>query len=160
MPMGCGEQNMILFTPNIYVINYLEATKQLEESIKDEALDHMKQGSFLIQFIDFIHQLLCSCITLLDIILYAGYQRQLNYIHRDGSYSAFGKSDPSGSLWLTAFVVKSFAAARHYISIDDAQLLVSIKWLLTQQLENGCFPIVGTVLHKDLKVIITHPSAI
>ena len=63
MPMGCGEQNMILFTPNIYVINYLEATKQLEESIKDEALDHMKQGSFLIQFIDFIHQLLCSCIT-------------------------------------------------------------------------------------------------
>ena len=84
----------------------------------------------------------------------AGYQRQLNYRHSDGSYSAFGKSDPSGSLWLTAFVVKSFAAARRYIDIDDGQLKLSVRWLLGKQLENGCFPMVGTVLHKDLKVTI------
>lgn len=85
----------------------------------------------------------------------AGYQRELNYRHADGSYSAFGKSDAQGSLWLTAFVVKSFAAARRYIHIDDAELQASVHWLTSKQLENGCFPIVGTVLHKDLKVMQT-----
>lgn len=29
----------------------------------------------------------------------AGYQRELNYKHNDGSYSAFGKSDESGNTW-------------------------------------------------------------
>lgn len=81
-----------------------------------------------------------------------GYQRELTYRHADGSYSAFGKSDPEGSLWLTAFVVKSFAAARRYIHIDDKELQMSVGWLKSKQLENGCFPVVGTVLHKDLKV--------
>ena len=124
MPMGCGEQNMVLFTPNIYVVQYLESTKQLQPSVKNKAVAFMKSG----------------------------YQRQLTYRHADGSYSAFGKSDAQGSLWLTAFVVKSFAAARRYIDIDMDELRTSVDWLKSRQLENGCFPIVGTVLHKDLKV--------
>ena len=44
LPTGCGEQNMVLFTPLIYVIHYLEATNQLEQSLKTQALDYMKQG--------------------------------------------------------------------------------------------------------------------
>lgn len=32
-------------------------------------------------------------------LLHAGYQRELNYKHDDGSYSAFGKSDDSGNTW-------------------------------------------------------------
>ena len=83
---------------------------------------------------------------------YLGYQRQLNYRHDDGSYSAFGKNDSEGSLWLTAFVVKSFAAARRYIHIDESELLKSVRWLYTKQMENGCFPVFGSVLHKELKV--------
>ena len=81
-----------------------------------------------------------------------GYQRQLKYRHADGSYSAFGDRDPSGSLWLTAFVVKSFAAARRYVHIDENDLQKSVGWLLSKQLENGCFPVVGTVLSKEMKV--------
>ena len=42
--MGCGEQNMILFTPNIYVTKYLEATNQLEASFKTKAVNFMKSG--------------------------------------------------------------------------------------------------------------------
>lgn len=49
---------------------------------------------------------------------FTGYQRELNYRHDDGSYSAFGKSDKEGSTWLTAFVTKSFAQARRFIYID------------------------------------------
>ncbi len=44
MPMGCGEQNMILFTPNIYVVQYLESTGQLEPAIKKKAVGYMKSG--------------------------------------------------------------------------------------------------------------------
>lgn len=44
LPMGCGEQNMVLFTPNIYVTQYLEATNQLEMSIKTKAINFMKNG--------------------------------------------------------------------------------------------------------------------
>lgn len=29
-----------------------------------------------------------------------GYQREITYSHDDGSYSAFGKSDKSGTTWL------------------------------------------------------------
>ncbi|MEM6803799.1 MAG: hypothetical protein AAF696_20505, partial [Bacteroidota bacterium] len=36
----------------------------------------------------------------------------------DGSYSAFGPRQENGSIWLTAFVVKSFAQASSYIFID------------------------------------------
>lgn len=86
--------------------------------------------------------------------LNVGYQRELTYRHSDGSYSAFGKMDAEGSLWLTAFVVKSFAAARQFIHIDEAELHSSIRWLQWKQLENGCFPVVGTVLHKELKVFL------
>jgi hypothetical protein len=41
-----------------------------------------------------------------------GYQRELTYRHADGSFSAFGPSDGSGSTWLTAFVLKVFAQVR------------------------------------------------
>jgi len=43
---------------------------------------------------------------------FLGYQRELTYQRNDGSFSAFGKRDPSGSMWLTAFVAKSFQKAR------------------------------------------------
>lgn len=32
-------------------------------------------------------------------LLPVGYQRQLTYRHQDGSYSAFGERDTSGSMW-------------------------------------------------------------
>ena len=70
----------------------------------------------------------------------AGYQRELTYRLKDGSYSAFGESDRVGSIWLTAFVVKSFAEARPFIYIDQTDLQKSIKWITSIQLGNGCFP--------------------
>ena len=82
-----------------------------------------------------------------------GYQRELNYRHRDGSYSAFGENDPEGSTWLTAFVVRSFAQASNYIYIDKDDLKVSISWLKRlQNPETGCFESRGKLCHKDMKV--------
>lgn len=44
MPTGCGEQNMVGFTPNIYVLQYLTATSRLTEVIQVKATNHMEIG--------------------------------------------------------------------------------------------------------------------
>lgn len=46
MPYGCGEQNMVLFAPNIYVLNYLNETQQLTPEIKSKAIGHLINGKW------------------------------------------------------------------------------------------------------------------
>ncbi|KAG8127382.1 hypothetical protein E2320_014329 [Naja naja] len=110
MPYGCGEQNMALFAPNIYILNYLNKTEQLTQEIKSKAIGYLE----------------------------AGYQRQLNYKHRDGSYSAFGKPYlEEGNTWLTAFVLKSFARARSIIFVEDKHINDAQNSLTRQQENDG-----------------------
>ncbi|XP_068557479.1 alpha-2-macroglobulin [Anas acuta] len=124
MPFGCGEQNMVLFAPNIYVLDYLNKTGQLSEEIKSKAIGY----------------------------LVSGYQRQLNYKHEDGSYSTFGQRyGQPGNTWLTAFVLKSFAQARPYIFIYEKHIQDALFWLTQKQKENGCFHSSGTLLNNAMK---------
>lgn len=44
MPTGCGEQNMIGFAPNIYVMDYLTATDQVNDKISRKAGEVMRSG--------------------------------------------------------------------------------------------------------------------
>ena len=44
MPYGCGEQNMLKFAPNIFIMNYLNNTQQVDEEIRTKALDYMRTG--------------------------------------------------------------------------------------------------------------------
>ena len=44
MPTGCGEQNMLGFTPNIYVLQYLTSTNQLTSDVENKAKSYMKTG--------------------------------------------------------------------------------------------------------------------
>ena len=46
MPYGCGEQNMLNFAPNIYVMNYLETADQLTADISDKSQRYMLAGSY------------------------------------------------------------------------------------------------------------------
>ncbi|XP_061277682.1 C3 and PZP-like alpha-2-macroglobulin domain-containing protein 8 isoform X2 [Bos javanicus] len=123
LPFGCGEQNMIHFAPNVFVLKYLQKTRQLSPEVERETTDHLVQG----------------------------YQRQLTYKHQDGSYSAFGERDESGSMWLTAFVLKSFAQARSFIFIDPLELEAAKDWIVQQQQADGSFPAVGRILNKDIQ---------
>jgi CD109 antigen len=84
MPCGCGEQNMINFVPDIVILNYLKGVNSLTHDVKERALSYLETG----------------------------YQRELTFKRFDGSFSAFGNSDQSGSTWLTAFVVRSFISAK------------------------------------------------
>ncbi|XP_038839021.1 alpha-2-macroglobulin-like [Salvelinus namaycush] len=123
MPYGCGEQNMVLFAPNIYILNYLQSTRQLTMEIQTRATG----------FLD------------------SGYQRELNYKHDDGSYSAFGKSDESGNTWLTSFVLKSFGGAKPYIFVDPAHIAQAKAWLASHQQTDGCIASVGKLFHNGMK---------
>lgn len=44
MPFGCGEQNMVKFAPNIFILQYLNKTKQLDPEIKAIALAYLIIG--------------------------------------------------------------------------------------------------------------------
>ncbi|XP_073451724.1 alpha-2-macroglobulin-like [Aquarana catesbeiana] len=123
MPYGCGEQNMVLFAPNIFILQYLEKTHQLTNEIKSKAIKFLESG----------------------------YQRQLTYKRDDGSYSAFGKNDPEGNTWLSAFVVKSFSKGRPYIFIDESHLKQSFTWLQNIRKETGCFRNVGRLLNTAMQ---------
>uniref|UniRef100_A0A672UJV5 Ovostatin n=1 Tax=Strigops habroptila TaxID=2489341 RepID=A0A672UJV5_STRHB len=123
MPYGCGEQNMALFTPNIYALDYLNKTGQLTEEIR--------------KYVFFI--------------VFLGYQKQLSYKHRDGSYSSFGTRDREGSVWLTAFVYKSFEQAKRYIYIDDNVQSQALIWLASKQKSDGCFENAGSHFNNALK---------
>lgn len=49
MPRGCGEQNMINFAPNVYVLWYLSATGDASGETADLAVEYMisGEGTFL-----------------------------------------------------------------------------------------------------------------
>ncbi|XP_022071816.2 alpha-2-macroglobulin-like [Acanthochromis polyacanthus] len=121
MPFGCGEQNMVLLVPNIYILQYLENTQQLTPAIREKASNFMTSG----------------------------YQRQLNYKHHDGAYSTFG-SGP-GITWLTAFVLRSFVRAQSFIYIDPTTIEQSKTWLIGKQQQNGCFQQSGKLWDNRMK---------
>ncbi|XP_064609639.1 CD109 antigen-like [Liolophura sinensis] len=123
MPTGCGEQTMLKFAPDIFVSKYLSSTQQLTGALRQKALGLLEKG----------------------------YQRELTYQHKDGSFSAFGDRDRSGSMWLTAFVIKSFHQAKPFIFVDDATLVKAITWILSHQKSDGSFPEPGRIIHKNMQ---------
>lgn len=114
---------MLNFVPNIVVLDYLTKLQRLNPDLESKAKKYMESG----------------------------YQRELSYKHDDGSYSAFGKNDKSGSTWLTAFVAKSFNQASKYILVDQDIIKKALDFLSSIQSSNGSFPEVGQVSHKDMQ---------
>lgn len=45
LPFGCGEQNMIHFAPNVFVLKYLQKTQQLSPEVERETTDYLVQGT-------------------------------------------------------------------------------------------------------------------
>ena len=122
MPFGCGEQNMILFAPNVFVARYLQETGQIKPEVMARA----------------------------ENLMITGYQRELTYRRSDGSFSAFGDNDAQGSLWLTAFVLKTFAQADGLIYIDQRVLEDAANWIVRHQNGDGSFDPVGFLHHQEL----------
>jgi len=122
MPYGCGEQNMMFFAPDVEILRYLKTSGQTNPEIQAKA----------------------------EMFIITGYQRQLTYQHNDGSFSAFGDSDPEGSLWLTAFVLQSFSSARDVTTIDDSVLDGAADWIVNHQNQDGSWDQIGFVHHQEI----------
>ncbi|MEL7563137.1 alpha-2-macroglobulin family protein [Dehalogenimonas sp. 4OHTPN] len=122
MPFGCGEQNMIVFAPDVFITKYLRDSGQLKAEVMAKA----------------------------EKLMITGYQRELTYRRADGSFSAFGNQDKEGSLWLTSFVLKSFAQARDIIFIDQKVLDDAAAWIIKTQNADGSFEAVGFVHHQEM----------
>lgn len=122
LPDGCGEQNMINLVPNVVILNYLDSTKRLRESQRVRAVRNIE----------------------------AGYQRELNYKRSDGSFSAFGQSDANGSVWLTAYVLKTFQQAKKYISVDERVIRRAANFIAGLSKSDGSIREVGMLHHKAL----------
>ncbi|CAE8622241.1 unnamed protein product [Polarella glacialis] len=124
IPTGCGEQNMIGLAPNVYVAKYLLAMGQLRPEIRQRVVNN----------------------------IIVGYGRQLTYRHGDGSFSAFGSSDSSGSTWLTAFVLRVFAEVQGsgLVSVDSSVLAAAATWLVQLQNSDGSFKSMGNVIHIEM----------
>ncbi|XP_076831915.1 alpha-2-macroglobulin-like [Brachyhypopomus gauderio] len=121
MPYGCGEQNIAVLSPNIYILQYLENTGQLTAAIRERATEFLKSG----------------------------YQRQLNYKHHSGAYSTFGRGE--GNTWLTAFVLRTFGQAQRYIFIDPQNINSANNWLIGKQRQDGCFMKQGRLFNNRMK---------
>ncbi|XP_041849849.1 alpha-2-macroglobulin-like protein 1 [Melanotaenia boesemani] len=121
MPYGCGEENMVLLAPNIYILHYLQSTQQLTPAIKEKASN----------------------------FLTSGYQRQLNYKNHQGGYNTFGYGP--GNTWLTAFVLRSFYKAQLFVYIDPTKIEESKSWLVQKQNRSGCFEQSGKHFNNRMK---------
>ncbi|KAK3783698.1 hypothetical protein RRG08_025322 [Elysia crispata] len=129
-PYGCGEQNMLNFAPNIFLLEFYLRTDTLTNALKTKAVTYML----------------------------AGYQKENKYRHKDGGFSAFGSRDPQASTWLTAFVVKCYALAQQLylqnddlLAIDSNIMEESLKFLTVRQKRDGSFYENGTVFHKEMQ---------
>lgn len=109
LPTGCGEQNAASVATAIQVYKHLSRTNHLTAENKEKLLKLISKG----------------------------YQTQLTFKNKDGSYSLFPGGD--GNIWLTANVVKVFSQAFHIIHINEKDILEPLLWLKSLQLPSGCF---------------------
>lgn len=123
LPYGCGEQNMINLVPNIVILNYLQSSQRLKEVQRARAVRNIE----------------------------VGYQRQLNYKRSDGSFSAFGQADSNGSVWLTAYVLKTLQQAKSIITVDDKVIRRAANFIARFSRPEGSIEEVGMMHNKGLQ---------
>ncbi|KAL7028444.1 hypothetical protein ACKWTF_005838 [Chironomus riparius] len=123
MPSGCGEQTMLSLAPDIAIYEYLSVSEKLTGTLQGTLQNYIR----------------------------AGYQNEMRYQRRDGSFSAFGDYDKSGSTWLTAYVVQYFYFAKNIITIDPNVLKGGADFIVRNQNADGSFKEPGRVFHTDMQ---------
>uniref|UniRef100_A0A3Q1IW90 Complement component c3a, duplicate 5 n=1 Tax=Anabas testudineus TaxID=64144 RepID=A0A3Q1IW90_ANATE len=123
-PSGCGEENMIHMTRFVITTTYLDKANKWEPV-------HIRKRSEALRHI------------------YTGYQNQLNYRKKDGSFAA--GSTHQSSTWLTAYVVKVFAMANSLVPVQSEVICDAVTFLIhNAQQPNGMFGELGGVSYREM----------
>ncbi|XP_058496249.1 complement C3-like isoform X3 [Solea solea] len=124
LPHGCGEQNMIYMTLPVIATMYLDKTNQWETvgvQRRNETLQHIRTG----------------------------YNNELAFRKRDGSFSAWPRA--KSSTWLTAYVVKVFAMSYNLVEMKKNVICDAVKFLISNaQQPDGMFREVGRVIYREM----------
>ncbi|XP_029941622.1 complement C3-like [Salarias fasciatus] len=124
LPVGSGEENLSHMTRPVIATIYLDRTNQWETvgfQRRAEALQHIKTG----------------------------YNRELTYCKRDGSFTVW-PNRPSSS-WLTAYAAKVLTMAHSLVAVQKEVICDAIKYLiLNTQQPDGMFREAGTVIHAEM----------
>ncbi|XP_076385465.1 pregnancy zone protein-like [Megachile rotundata] len=121
VPKDCGEQNMLLLISNFLALKYMDAFKVNNPEIRQNAVLNLEDG----------------------------YQRQYNFKLTDGSYAPFVDGD--SSIWLSAYVMKWLTKFGGYTYVNENDLRATKNWIVSKQLDNGCFPLIGSIARKEMK---------
>jgi len=119
-PKGCGEQNLDSLVPALILMDYLKEVGRLGPGIEERAKKAMELG----------------------------YQRQLDYKHKDSAFSPFGKSDLQGSVWLTSQTAGALQGISRYIDVDGTVIEKSLFWLVDKQQNDGSWAEQGRLTHR------------
>lgn len=122
-PLSSAEPNMLRIVPGVIVRDYLESIGQLQGDIEVTSRTLMEDG----------------------------YQRQLAYKLKDGSFSQFGESDKKGSVWVTALVARYLRQAKKHIDVDESVILKAMDWLVAMQSGDGSFPETGLIFNSRVQ---------
>lgn len=106
MPSGCAEQTFKSFIPNIVAMKYLDAIGKLTASYKKKGESYLTHG----------------------------YQELLKIRLDDGSFSLWGEED-AASVWLTAYIAKILGHTRHYMALDDKDIVKALDFVKEHQNE-------------------------
>jgi len=126
-PKGCGEQNLDSLVPALILLDYLKEVGRSGPGIEERAKKAMELG----------------------------YQRQLDYKHKDSAFSPFGQSDLQGSVWLTAQTAGTLQGISRYIDVDGSVIEKSLFWLVEKQQNDGSWKETGALTHPMQKNPIT-----
>ncbi|XP_012771234.3 complement C3b.1 [Maylandia zebra] len=110
MPGGCVEQNLASITLPLIATLYLDRTDNWESvgvQRRAEALQYIKRG----------------------------YDNQLAYRRRDGSYPPYRRE--GASTWITAYVVKVFSMAHSIMGIEKQQVCDPLVYLVMNKLREN-----------------------
>ncbi|GAB6027827.1 C3 and PZP-like, alpha-2-macroglobulin domain containing 8 [Chamberlinius hualienensis] len=115
LPNWCSEQTMSTFAPLVFLVSYLQATNQLTNDFRNKAVKYITQG----------------------------YMNELKYQIHDGSFNTWGDRNQPGSVWLTAYVIKTLAIVRsklpNLVAIDQNIIQRGFNYLISKQQNDGCF---------------------
>ncbi|KAK8771551.1 hypothetical protein V5799_025205 [Amblyomma americanum] len=120
MPLGSGEQTMMFLAPALYTYEYLKTASRISPEDEDRALGFIRSG----------------------------YHNILTF-RKSGRSFAFWPHYNS-SLWLTAFVVRTLCEAQKSILIDENVITSGLRYILTQQKQDGSFHDIYNLLDGDL----------